>query len=55
MPFLVGFNTGAAVLICGVGFSYLSGDWSTFDFAWKVAAVAAPAAAIGTAIAEYSR
>ena len=55
MPFLVGLGTGASVLVCGVGFSYLSGDWSTFDFAWKLAAVAAPAAAISTAIEEYVR
>ena len=55
MPVLVGLGTGASVLICGVMFSYLSGDWSICDFAWKLAAVAAPAAAISTAIEEYVR
>lgn len=55
MPILIGAGTGAAVLICGVGFSYLSGDWSIFDFAWKLAAVAAPATAISEALSEYAR
>ena len=55
MPFLIGLGTAAAVTICGVGFSCISGDWSSFDFAWKLAAVAGPAAAISTAIEEYAR
>ena len=55
MPFLVGLGTGASVLVGGVMFSYLSGDWSICDFAWKVATVAAPTAAFSTAIKEYVR